>query len=375
MKKLLALVLCVMMFVSVLSTNAFAANPKNVPYPVQPQPYTSATDKWDSLSVANKAISNSKKNIDYIYGALAADTAVFGTVQAMDSVVVDLVKGLLADVDDFHFDGVNKAGIPGTWYVTHDALEKNAKKVLRNAIGGEIADYMLSHIGNYASVSERLITTWGDKTYDVKKVGTTKDGLANVYYGTDDYIYTKDAAGNWKYIKDADLFNDISTWVDKDMTQAQWDKLSTAEKAAWATQTSSTNNHWKVDGGKHSSVLDYSYDPMKYANNFATAVSKALSSEKGVANLQAYAYGLMQLKVADAVDDKMDDLATAIADWEDGTKILDQYGFHDFNVFGEISENPLMLISDNNWPKDSTDLSDILKGNETNYFVPDFLND
>jgi len=114
---------------------------------------------------------------------------------------------------------------------------------------------------------------------------------------------------------------------------------------------------------------------MKYANNFATAVTKALSSEKGVANLQAYAYGLMQLKVADAVSDKMDDLADAIADWEDGTKILGQYGFHDFNVFGEISENPLAFISDNNLPKDSTDLSAILVGNETNYFVPDFLAD
>jgi len=373
MKKLLALVLCVMMFVSVLSTNAFAADPKNVPYSVQPQPTTTATDKWGSLSAANKAISNTKKNIDYIYGALAADTAVFGTVQAMDSVVVDLVKGLLADVDDFHYDTVI-GGVPGTVYVTHDALEKNAKKILRNEIGGEIADYMRSHIGNYASVSQRLITTYGGNTYDVKKVGTMKDG-ATVYYGMDGYVYTKDAAGTWKYIEDADLRKVVNNNIDDDFTVEAWAKLSTAEKAAYATLTSSKNANYKNDGGVHDSVLDYQYDPMKYANNFATAVTKALSSEKGVANLQAYAYGLMQLKVADAVSDKMDDLADAIADWEDGTKILGQYGFHDFNVFGEISENPLAFISDNNLPKDSTDLSAILVGNETNYFVPDFLAD
>jgi hypothetical protein len=374
MKKLLALVLCVMMFVSVLSTSAFAADPKNVDYSVQPQPETSATAKWGSLSAANKAISNTKKNIDYIYGALAADTAVFGTVQAMDSVVVDMVKGLLADVDSIKQDYVLN-GVKGTLYVTHDALEKNAKAVLRNAIGGEVADYMRDHIGNYASVSQRLITTWGGNTYDVKKVGTTKEGLANVYYGTDGYIYTMDANKNWKYIEDADLFNVIKTYVDKDMTQTQWDKLTTAEKAAWATTLSATNNKWKADGGVHDSVLDYQYDPMKYANNFATAVTKALSSEKGVANLQAYAYGLMQLKVADAVSDKMDDLATAIADWEDGTKILGQYGFHDFNVFGEISSNPLAFIDPEVLPKDSMNLSAITNGNETNYFVPDFLAD
>jgi len=149
-----------------------------------------------------------------------------------------------------------------------------------------------------------------------------------------------------------------------------------AKKAAWLADAGEgrfTVTGIEVNPSFVKTVQDYQYKPEKYAEAFATAVTKALSSEKGVANLQAYAYGLMQLKAAKAVDDKMGDLMDEIAKWEDGTRILKQYGFADFDIFGnDPSLDPYAFIDPENLPKASMDLSAITKGNETNFFVPDF---
>jgi len=341
MKKLLALVLCVMMFVSVLSTNAFADQH-------QPLPTYGSDTKWGSLNAANKAISNTKKNIDYIYGALAADTAVFGTVKAMDSVVVDMVKSLFADVDTISKDGTDAAGRVGTWYITSDSLEKNAKAVLRDALGGEIADYMNSHLGSYTTVgTHKEVADINNNWYELVFVGYDGYGSAIYYDATNKNIFGQNAAKDWF------IYNGTKT--------AQ--ELVGVKDPAWGQ---SQNNMFKE-------VQDFHYDPLKYAQAFATATSKALSSEKGIANIQAFAYGLMQLKAADAVSDKMDDLMDEIAKWEDGTLILSQYGFADFDKLGnDPSLNPYAFIDPDVLPKASMDLSDIVKTDNTSYFIPDF---
>jgi len=354
MKKLLALVLCVMMFVSVLSTTAFADQH-------QPAPTYDSTAKWGSLNVANKAISDTKKNIEYLYGGLAADNAVFGTIQAMDSVVVDMVKGLLADVDDFERDYYVNGVKVGTEYITHDALEKNAKAVLRNVIGGEVSNYMNSHLGNYTEIKSHLEIRNGNNWYELQYIGY--DGNGNPIY------YDASNGSIWGY-QDSD-----KTWYEHNTTGLANAQKIVKEKvpnlAGWTgreTADADGNFVW------FKTVQDFHYDPMKYADTFATAVTKALSSEKGVANLQRYAYGLMQLKVAESVKDDLDDLADAIAKWEDGTAILDQYGFADFDFKGNLSADPYAFIDPTNIPNPSTTaiLNSILAGNETNYVVYDF---
>jgi hypothetical protein len=346
MKKLLALVLCVMMFVSVLSTAAFAEQN-------QPLPTYGSDTKWGSLNAANKAISNTKKNIDYIYGALAADTAVFGTVKAMDSVVVDMVKSLFADVDTISKDGTDAAGRVGTWYITSDSLEKNAKAVLRDALGGEIADYMNSHLGSYTTVGTH---------YELNGSKLVNTGVINdngfVLYAVGNDIYAMDATGK--------VFIPDTTGMPATVTTA-------ADRAAWLQHAGAGRFVNQVNPAFVATVQDFHYDPMKYAQAFATATSKALSSEKGIANIQAFAYGLMQLKAADAVSDKMDDLMDEIAKWEDGTRILKQYGFADFDIFGnDPSLDPYAFIDPEVLPKASMDLSDIVKTDNTSYFIPDF---
>ena len=339
MKKLLALVLCVMMFVSVLSTAAFADAE-------QPFPATTATAKWMDLSVANKAISNSKKNIEYIYGTLAADNAVFGTVKAMDSVVTDLVKGLFADLEDGY-----SVKVPGGKNVySQSLLEKNAKRVLRNALGGEVASYMYDHLGNYASVSTHIELAGGNKL--------TSTGVGNV----NGFVFYVTDTGDIYAVKSGVPYIVDTTGVPAGYT--------TAQTLAWL-QDAGAGRFTEINPVNYTVVQDYQYDPIKYANAFATAVTKALSSEKGAANISAYAYALMQAKIQKDVNDKMDDLATAIADWEDGTRILGQYGFADFDVFGNISVDPYAFIDPNNLPKASFTMPGLFTDDGSVYFLAD----
>lgn len=82
----------------------------------------------------------------------------------------------------------------------------------------------------------------------------------------------------------------------------------------------------------------------------------------------------MQLKVADAISDKMDDLTDAIEVWEDGAAILAAYGFADLEDGAGIWD-PYAFIDPMNLPKPGVAQAyagAILAGNETNYFVPDF---
>jgi hypothetical protein len=338
MKKLLALVLCVMMFVSVLSTSAFAAVDQDQPFPTG-----TATGKWVSTSVANKAISNTKKNIEYLYGTMAADEAVFGTVKAMDSVVSDLAKGMFADIDDFE-----KVTATGTWHISNKTLQDNTKAVLRNLLGGEITDYMQKHAGSYIdSASTHWVIRDGDEWFDLTYAGI--DGYGNP-------IYT-DPKTNviWGY-QDSD-----KTWYRYNGAATTADELVGVKDPNWLPgETAAADGTYKWFGV----AVDYHYDPIKYANTFATAVTKALSSEKGAANLSAYMYALMQAKALKQVSDDLDDFWTDVRNWEDGTAILDAYGF------SETTLDPLAFIDPYNLPKVSTDVSAITTPGARDFFIP-----
>ena len=69
MKKLLALILCVMLFVALIPSNAFA---------------------WEDKAVSNTAIKEAEKSIKNMYTAIAADELVFGTAKSLH----DLFDGM-----------------------------------------------------------------------------------------------------------------------------------------------------------------------------------------------------------------------------------------------------------------------------------------
>jgi hypothetical protein len=299
MKKLLALVLCVMMFVSVLSTNAFA---DKALVPAHPDMDTGTIVNTPRAASNNDAIKKAKENIEYMYGALAADNAVFGTIKSMDSVIGSLAKELFKDVDEF-------MGIPG------GKLESNTKTVLRDYVGSAIVNYLDDHRSTFETASQSYKVTLKDNTTgSLTYTGKTTETGDPIYIDKDGAIYG--LHGNaWYKAK-----GNINVWqAQHDETlDIEWDPVDVTLKR------------------------EYKYDPIKYANTFAAAVSNAFSSKDGASMIEAMAYQLYSAKVLDEMGDKFDDLYDEIVDWEDGSAILSQYHFHDTLANGWFDNHSLL---------------------------------
>ena len=89
MKKLLALILCVMMFVSVIPTSAFAADT----YPTVPDKDALKAASAYAKDIKNM-IKNTRENIEGAYGIIVMDKTVYNTAKSMDDTVVGLVEAL-----------------------------------------------------------------------------------------------------------------------------------------------------------------------------------------------------------------------------------------------------------------------------------------
>jgi len=138
MKKLLALILCVMMFVAVIPTAAFAVSIPTGAVPTTSGKYVPA---WVSKYTAQKAVDAASDNIMALYQTLAADKGVYATVAAIDGVVAGISDQLWADVDDATIAGLKLTG--AQW---NDVT----KGLMRNIIGSEIMNYMNDHYAKFA---------------------------------------------------------------------------------------------------------------------------------------------------------------------------------------------------------------------------------
>ena len=155
MKKLLALVLCVMMFVSVLPTAAFAG---------------SYLPNVDSNTVASynkqikNMIKNTKEDIEKAYKALAGDKIVYTSAKAMDDTIVEMVNGIanpLIEKGKFTKDEADfvKNGI--RWYldeVVAEKIEKNMYKALDK--DGNVDDLKYANV-----VAESISKALTDKKF------------------------------------------------------------------------------------------------------------------------------------------------------------------------------------------------------------------
>ena len=105
MKKLLALILCVMMFVAVIPTSAFAAtnwtatsqpdhkeaNWQTGDYPIIDNPLMSVAQYAKEIK---NMIGNTKTSIQSAYGVLIGDKVVYTAAKSMDDVIVGLVNSI-----------------------------------------------------------------------------------------------------------------------------------------------------------------------------------------------------------------------------------------------------------------------------------------
>jgi len=194
MKKLLALILCVMMFVAVIPTAAFADTV-----------YT-ANSGWASKSASKDAIDSAKDNIEAAYGALVADKTVYGTVQAIDGIITSMAKGFFADLED----GATLFDVD----FTQDNLIDGTKGFLRSVIGEEICKEM-----------DKKFVKWFDT--DTKKIDPLK--YMEVFASAASKAFTSDKAQKaiedlayelaWaqviKSVTDDldDMYDDVDDWI------------------------------------------------------------------------------------------------------------------------------------------------------------------
>jgi hypothetical protein len=127
MKKLLALILCVMMFVSIIPTAAFAA-------------YDTTDQRvWRGKGQIEDIIDALRTNVQLMYGSIAADTAVYQSVKSVDDMINSLADEMIKGY------APTAAGTQQAGSVIKDAVIAG----LRSTIGGEVSDYLDKHSNEY----------------------------------------------------------------------------------------------------------------------------------------------------------------------------------------------------------------------------------
>jgi uncharacterized protein YdbL (DUF1318 family) len=215
MKKLLALILCVMMFVAVIPTSAFAAGKIDAPMNLRD---TSTASKFVGTQAAKDAIKDSSDAINAMYGALAADQGVFTTVKAIDGVVTDLAKDLFKDVDKLE---LSLMGI-GASDISKSKAEDKTKAFLRASIGAEITKYMNEHLGSFVKYDSTgtvidgvdPVKYWNTFATAASKAVSGEKAQKNI----EALVYTTSLAKAFKEINDKqkDLYDEVASWEGND---------------------------------------------------------------------------------------------------------------------------------------------------------------
>jgi len=194
MKKLLALILCVMMFVSVMSTSAFAA-------------YDHTDQRvWRGEGQEKDIVDALKTNINVMYGTIAADNAVYKTVKSIDDIMKDLVDGMMENY------APTAHGTTQQGNIISDAVLAG----LRATIGGEISDYLTKHTNDYYTYDKH-----GNKILDpAKYAGVFAKAASNAISskkavaGIQSYMYYILQRGTYEQVAEQlfNLRNDMVSW-------------------------------------------------------------------------------------------------------------------------------------------------------------------
>ena len=193
MKKLLALILCVMMFVSVLSTSAFAAN----------TPVDQWT--WNGAGTQKDIIERLHRNIENMYGTIAADKYVYDSVKGID----DLITGLVSDA-------LKDYAPTATYGVAKSTLEDTAVAALRATVGGEISKYLVNHVNEYYDIDKDGNSVFNPVRY-ANVFGKAVSGALSsekAILGFQGYMYLLAQRSAYANIsmQARDLYNSMASW-------------------------------------------------------------------------------------------------------------------------------------------------------------------
>jgi hypothetical protein len=230
MKKLLALILCVMMFVSVISTSAFA----NYDH----------TDQrtWKGESQNKKIVEALRTNLNNIYGSYAVDTAVFKSVKTIDDMLKDMVDKMLEDY------APNINGTTTSSSAINDAILAG----LRSTVGGEITDYLDKHQADFYvtdSLGHRVFNPAGYAgafATAASKALTSGKAIAGIQAYM---IYAANRAAFNNFSQQAaDLRNEIIAW--NHLGDYGWDD-ATKGIHAWHVPLTDMDGTYNLDGVLH----------------------------------------------------------------------------------------------------------------------------
>jgi hypothetical protein len=194
MKKLLALILCVMMFVSIVPTAAFAA------YDHEDQRV------WRGASQSKDIVDALKSNVEIMYGAIAADNAVYKSVKTLDDVMMDLVDEMMKSYAP-SANGTSQVGS-----VISDAV----KAGLRATIGGEISDYLDKHKNDYYDYNSRGQKVLNPSKYAGVFAAAASNAISSekAVAGIQGYMYYILQRSTYEKVADQlqELMTDVNGW-------------------------------------------------------------------------------------------------------------------------------------------------------------------
>jgi len=151
MKKLLALVLCVMLFVSIVPTSAFAYNAATAQSKYIGADSGTNADGWYGVKTNKDAIDDLKDAIDGMFGALAANQTVFSTAKSLHDITNSMATAMFADVEDIT--------LPGFKTVDHDDLVSATRGYLKSILGAYVNDYVMDRKDAWYDADDETIDT------------------------------------------------------------------------------------------------------------------------------------------------------------------------------------------------------------------------
>ena len=201
MKKLLALILCVMMFVAVIPTAAFA----------EEAAATTTKSGYLAKKDAKAAADAAKDAIETMLKGIAADQGVFGTVSAIDSVVTSMAKAMFEGIDSVNLKAIDAKL---DYDFTADDLTNTTKAYLRNAIGSEINEYMTKHKKAFQDNDdnidpEKYMNTFAKAASDSLNSAKAQQNLQALMYSVAMAKFMDDIADQKSDLRDA-----ITEWED-----------------------------------------------------------------------------------------------------------------------------------------------------------------
>jgi hypothetical protein len=210
MKKLLALILCVVMVLS-FSATAFAAGTTGG----EAEPFVDEDgylmDRWPaymSAAAAKKTVTDLGKDIKAMYTAIAADEAVFATAKGIYSMTDSLANELLKDIEKVTF--LDENGVK--YNVYNEDLVSNVRKGLNHIIGDEIANYLNDRVDAFTNSDgnvqpEKYLNTF---VKAVNNAFTSTKGQKNI----EALVYGLAALNTQIKVNERadDLYNDITEW-------------------------------------------------------------------------------------------------------------------------------------------------------------------